>query len=42
MSRFEDLLETVKEYQLRAAENYERIRQLASDLKDKEGKIEKK
>ena len=34
MSRFEDLLETVKEYQLRAAENYERIRQLASDLKD--------
>ncbi|HBH90083.1 hypothetical protein [Ponticaulis sp.] len=34
MSRFDDLVETAKKYQDRAAENYDRIRKLASELKD--------
>ena len=34
MSRFEELTETVEAYQSRAAENYDRIRKLASELKE--------
>ncbi|MAT33905.1 MAG: hypothetical protein CMK06_01980 [Ponticaulis sp.] len=34
MSRFEELVSTVAEYQKRAAENYDRIRRLAEELKD--------
>ena len=34
MSRFEELIETVEAYQSRAAENYDRIRKLAAELKE--------
>ncbi|MAK60077.1 MAG: hypothetical protein CMK09_03770 [Ponticaulis sp.] len=34
MSRFDELVETVAEYEKRAAENYDRVRRLAEDLKD--------
>lgn len=34
MPRFDELVETAKQYQDRAAENYDRIRRLASELKD--------
>ncbi|MFC6198614.1 hypothetical protein [Ponticaulis profundi] len=34
MSRFDELVETVDAYQARAAENYDRIRKLAVDLKE--------
>ena len=34
MTRFEELIETVDGYQKRAGENYDRIRRLATDLKD--------
>ncbi len=34
MARFEDLLATVERYQVLAAENYDRIRHLAEDLRD--------
>ncbi|MAP96447.1 MAG: hypothetical protein CMK07_15990 [Ponticaulis sp.] len=34
MSRFEELVSTVADYQDRAKENYDRVRRLAEDLKD--------
>lgn len=34
MSRFDELVTTVEAYQMRADENYQRIRRLAEDLKD--------
>ena len=34
MTRFEELIETVDGYEKRASENYDRIRRLATDLKD--------
>lgn len=34
MSRFDELVETVEEYQKRAAANYDRVRRLAEELKD--------